>query len=184
MTLRGITFLPLVLLSVSPALAQSPLAARLADLRQATSVRLALTENAEMRAYNVSVEAAEGIVVLSGLVPTLGTRDRVVAFVNGLPNVRVVRSTLRLEGQPDQPLSDPAMSTRIEEETVVDDVRVEEPVLRSTDAEQTGLQYHTVQRGDTLYGIARRYETSVSAISDLNNLSSTTVRIGQRLRVK
>lgn len=87
--------------------AQSTLADRLEDLRQETAVRLALLENAEFRSYDVTAEVADGVVVLSGLVPTLGARDHVVAYINSLADGRAVRSTLRLEGRPNEPLPEP-----------------------------------------------------------------------------
>ena len=42
---------------------------------------------------------------------------------------------------------------------------------------------YTVQRGDNLYNIASRYNTSVSAITSLNNLTSNNLSIGQVLRI-
>jgi len=44
--------------------------------------------------------------------------------------------------------------------------------------------YYTVVRGDTLYSISRRYNTSVETIKRLNNLNSNVISIGQKLRVK
>ena len=45
--------------------------------------------------------------------------------------------------------------------------------------------YHRVKRGDTLGGIAYRYNTSVSRLCRLNGIRSTkTLRIGQRIRYK
>lgn len=40
---------------------------------------------------------------------------------------------------------------------------------------------YTVKSGDTLYGIAEEFGTTVSAITKLNNLSTTTLSIGQKL---
>lgn len=40
---------------------------------------------------------------------------------------------------------------------------------------------YTVKSGDTLYGIANRYNTSVSDLKSLNNLSSNNLSIGQNL---
>ncbi len=40
---------------------------------------------------------------------------------------------------------------------------------------------YTVVAGDNLYQIARRYNTSVSAIKDANNLISDSLSIGQKL---
>ncbi|MFK7909675.1 MAG: N-acetylmuramoyl-L-alanine amidase [Akkermansiaceae bacterium] len=44
-------------------------------------------------------------------------------------------------------------------------------------------RYHTVRRGDTLYGIARKYKTSVTALKSRNGLRSNTIGIGKRLRL-
>jgi LysM repeat protein len=38
---------------------------------------------------------------------------------------------------------------------------------------------HTVQKGDTLYGLARKYGTTVSKIQKANNLSGTIIRTGK-----
>jgi len=45
-------------------------------------------------------------------------------------------------------------------------------------------KYHKVRRGETLGHIARRYGTSVSRLKRLNGLRGTTIRAGQRLRVR
>jgi LysM repeat protein len=42
---------------------------------------------------------------------------------------------------------------------------------------------YIVQKGDTLYSIARRYETTTSAIMNLNNLTSSLLSVGQRLKI-
>jgi peptidoglycan endopeptidase LytE len=40
---------------------------------------------------------------------------------------------------------------------------------------------YIVQRGDTLYGISKKYNTSVQSIKELNNLKSDKLDIGQKL---
>jgi LysM repeat protein len=42
---------------------------------------------------------------------------------------------------------------------------------------------HTVRRGDTLRGIARRFSVSVENLMFMNNLRSTRIFPGQRLRI-
>lgn len=42
---------------------------------------------------------------------------------------------------------------------------------------------YTVKRGDSLYSIAREYETTVDAILQLNNLGTTALSIGQTLKI-
>ncbi|WP_165838169.1 M23 family metallopeptidase [Pontibacter arcticus] len=46
-------------------------------------------------------------------------------------------------------------------------------------------QYHSIRKGDTLSGIAKRYGVTASQIAKLNGISTrTTLRLGQKLRVK
>ena len=44
--------------------------------------------------------------------------------------------------------------------------------------------FHLVEKGDTLYNISRRYNTTVENIKSLNGLSSNIINLGQRLRVQ
>ncbi len=43
--------------------------------------------------------------------------------------------------------------------------------------------YHTVRKGETLGGIAKRYRMSTAQLKSMNNLSGNTIRVGQKLRV-
>ena len=47
----------------------------------------------------------------------------------------------------------------------------------------SGLFTYTVKKGDTLYNIAKRYETTVEEIIKLNHLKSTTLSINQTLSI-
>ncbi len=42
---------------------------------------------------------------------------------------------------------------------------------------------HVIRRGDTLSGIADRYNISMQQIRSVNGLQSNTVRLGQTLRI-
>ncbi len=48
----------------------------------------------------------------------------------------------------------------------------------------TKVLYHTVQKGDTLWNISKRYNTTVDAILKLNNTDSINIKLGQQLRVQ
>lgn len=48
---------------------------------------------------------------------------------------------------------------------------------------QSELNVHVVESGDTLFGIAARYNVSVPHLRDLNNLEDDTIYVGQRLRL-
>ncbi|WP_272151898.1 glucosaminidase domain-containing protein [Tenacibaculum aiptasiae] len=46
------------------------------------------------------------------------------------------------------------------------------------------VEYHEVQKGDTLYSIAKKYQTTVSKIKEANGLTSNSISIGEKLVVK
>lgn len=45
------------------------------------------------------------------------------------------------------------------------------------------VRTHTVRKGDTLFALARRYNTSVDALRKLNNLPNNTLTQGKRIRI-
>jgi hypothetical protein len=45
-------------------------------------------------------------------------------------------------------------------------------------------RHHTVMRNETLFSIARRYQTTPEAIQKLNNLPTPRIKVGQRIVVK
>ncbi|MEG0602178.1 MAG: peptidoglycan DD-metalloendopeptidase family protein [Mucinivorans sp.] len=66
-------------------------------------------------------------------------------------------------------------------------IRVGETVYQAPKSQATKATLHTIVRGDTMSGIARRYGTSVAKICALNDMSSSQadkIRAGQKLRVK
>lgn len=50
-------------------------------------------------------------------------------------------------------------------------------------APTSSFKSHTVSKGDTLYNISKRYDTSVSVIQAENGLSGTALSIGQQIRI-
>ncbi len=48
---------------------------------------------------------------------------------------------------------------------------------------QTGGRQYTIARGDTLSGIAQRFNVSVASLKDFNNLSDSRIMVGQKLRI-
>lgn len=57
-------------------------------------------------------------------------------------------------------------------------------ILRIPVEEETSTaSTHIVKSGDTLYSIARQYNTTVDAIKALNNLTTNSLKVGQVLRI-
>jgi LysM repeat protein len=52
-----------------------------------------------------------------------------------------------------------------------------------TDSRKIGYRRHRIVSGDTLYGLARKYGTSVSAIKRANNLRSDLIIKGRTLKI-
>lgn len=57
----------------------------------------------------------------------------------------------------------------------------EELIVPSIKSEEENTSIYIVKRGDTLYSIARNFNTTVDEIKRLNNLSSNTLTIGDEL---
>lgn len=52
----------------------------------------------------------------------------------------------------------------------------------TTNANQVTKKIHVVDRGETLYGIAKKYNVTVQRLKDLNGLLSNEIEINQRIR--
>lgn len=60
---------------------------------------------------------------------------------------------------------------------------VNQPTSAPAAAPATEIQLHTVVKGETLYGISRRYDVGVDQLKEWNNLSANTILVGDELRV-
>lgn len=169
---------------VSAALAQAPpLAERLEAARAAARVQSALAADEELARFVLTASLRDGVVVLTGTVATAAQRARAEAIARGTPGV--VRIDNRLE-----------VDARAARRTgpIPPPVRPTQPELRPADppapapspapAAEAAAVYHTVRPGDTLAAIARQHGVSVQQIQRLNGLRGTTIRPGQRLRVR
>lgn len=164
-----------------PAQAQS-LAERLSASRAATQAEIALAEDADLRAFSFEATVRGGVLTLTGRVETAAQRERAAEVAAGIEGVTSVENRVAVGGSgavasaPDLPPAPEPAATPSEEaqeaETAPAPVPAAEPV------------YHTVQRGDVLGSIARRYGVSVRDLQQLNGLRGTNIRVGQRLRVK
>ena len=49
--------------------------------------------------------------------------------------------------------------------------------------EQLKNGFHIVVKGESLYSISKKYNTTVQKLKSLNNLSDSKIKIGQKLKV-
>ncbi len=64
------------------------------------------------------------------------------------------------------------------------ETRPTEPETRPSPPPAETTKFHVVKAGDTLYGIARKYNMTVEALKQLNGITTNLIKIGQRLKVK
>jgi hypothetical protein len=189
-----------LLLAAASAQAQS-VDARLADLRLATAVRLALVADAATRGLDVDVTSDGGAVRLAGAGAVNTQAERVA---RGVPGVRSVNgqgagvasapgsTAPRPEPVPTGPVRSAPAEARPAETSGAEAPRAAgwgrpsgaEPAPAPR-AEPAGPAVHTVARGDTLFSLARRYGLTVEALRRLNGLGPTDgIEIGRRLRLR
>ena len=108
--------------------------------------------------------------------------------------VDLERQIAELQGKSGPVVSDPALLKRLEALTQ----RVEalekraqptmesktKPVLKQKPAVTAQKRYHTVQKGETLAQISKKYRITVEGLRKLNNLSAgQSIRVGQKLLI-
>ena len=157
--------------------------ARLADLRLATAVRLALVDDVRTRPLDVRVVARGGGVEVSGDVPA-AQRRTVDEVARGVRGVRVVGGLGDLTSGGATDVAAPPV--RVAPRPAEADPPASDPPTSGAASgdREAGVAYHTVERGDTLFSLARRYDTTVDAILALNGQRAPDIRVGQRLRVR
>jgi LysM repeat protein len=64
------------------------------------------------------------------------------------------------------------------------DAAAERKLLAAVDALIKAPLYYTVRRGDALFSISRRFDTTPDSLRKWNQLEGDRVKIGQRLLVK
>jgi LysM repeat protein/uncharacterized FlgJ-related protein len=72
-------------------------------------------------------------------------------------------------------------SQKIITSSQVDSTAAPEPVLPVAVA--TDSRFHTVEKGDTLFNISKRYNLTVEELQSINNLTDAGIKIGQKLQV-
>lgn len=131
-----------------------------------TKVKRALMRESSLRVFPFQPTVNDGVLILHGDVNTPDQYRRAERIAEQVEGVTALTNRLTMGGRP----------------------VTEERLAREDDSEEASEEdtavYHTVQAGDTLWKIARRYRSSVERIRTLNDLRSDDLSPGQRLRVR
>ncbi|HNX91208.1 MAG TPA: L,D-transpeptidase family protein [Candidatus Omnitrophota bacterium] len=74
----------------------------------------------------------------------------------------------------------PGIKDASEVQTKVDNINVE--MVKSPQTTADSFEY-VVQKGDSLYALAKKYNTTIGLIKQANHLSSDVIRLGQKLKI-
>ncbi|MDX1530232.1 MAG: LysM peptidoglycan-binding domain-containing protein [Rhodothermales bacterium] len=169
----------------APSAAQS-LEERLDLARLAAQIELALAGDEALAPFTFDAVVRGEAIALRGRVLTRQQRERVAEVAQQVRGVRSVVNEVEVSPEADRPKRTPEAMAEVprapEPDTAAADVPG--PEAEPEPEPEPEPVYHTVRRGDTLTAIARQHGTSVRALQQLNNLSGSRIRIGQRLRVK
>jgi len=202
--MRRLAVVALLLLAALPALpaaaqtaAGPPLTERLEAARTLARVQSALAGDPQLARFVLSAAARDGAVVLSGTVATEAARARAEQVARGVRGVGAVSNAIRVDAQAGRTsgrLPPPVRTARpevrsaeppqVEAMTPAPPAAAPSAPAPSAPAAQERATHHTVRSGDTLGAIARQHGVSVQQLQQLNNIRGTTIRVGQRLRVR
>ena len=70
------------------------------------------------------------------------------------------------------------------EKTQVKASASENVTTKSNDVKDKSVKYYEVQKGDTLYGISRKFDIRLAELLSINNLdTNATIKVGQKLKI-
>lgn len=135
---------------------------RLNDASVAAQIKQALVRQRALRVFDFDPEVEGDTITLRGDVNTKAQWAQAGEVARRVVQGRDVVNAATVGGRPADEVDDGAGN--------------------SEDASTRA--YHTVQRGENLWGIARQYGASVQRLRSLNNMGSGNLQVGERIRVR
>ena len=121
------------------------------------------------------------------VIPEAG--DRIILSGDGnwapVREAKVIVPSSALQPDPEQPELAQIVAPADTVTSHVANVAVQPAQAPQGQEQAPEMVYHTIKKGDTLYGISRQYGTSINKICQLNNITTSTIlKVGRKLRVK
>ena len=168
---------PALIHGMTPALGSYQLAVPCGQEQRFATVLAAIPHDRRVRSARHVVRAGE---TLGGIATRYGSSVETIAAANGVHNPRSLRIGQILVIPRNPGAHATAAGRRVGGATQAAARASESPSRRAS--EQRAERYR-VQRGDSLYSIARRFGVSVERLKNLNGLRSNLIKPGQLLRV-
>ena len=113
------------------------------------------------------------------------SEDEYQALLDEADRIRAYRDANGLNFESDYVYSDTPVTTFVD---AAPSYQIDLFAPQSSNSEtstvvSSSTKTHTVSKGDTLYNISKRYDTSVQSIQAENGLSGTTLSLGQRIQI-
>ncbi|MEJ5963259.1 LysM peptidoglycan-binding domain-containing protein [Pedobacter immunditicola] len=112
-------------------------------------------------------------------VPAIVRKDTVPATVSSAP----VRPATPVPN-PNQPITNKPITNKPVQQTPIQTPKSTPTPAPAQDTAYEDLVVHTVASNETIYSIATRYKMTIDQLKAKNNLSSSSLRVGQRLLIK
>jgi LysM repeat protein len=112
----------------------------------------------------------------------LGQKIKISTFTQATPTKVEDKKTVINEKVPEKKETEP-QKTEILDNKDTKPVSVSEK-KPSSEIKNIDPNYHVVSDGETLYGIARKYDIKVDDLQQANDLKDTTIKIGQKIKIK
>lgn len=135
---------------------------RLNDASVAAQIKQALVRQNALRVFDFEPEVEGKTVTLRGDVNTKAQWERAGDVARQVARGRDVVNAVTVGGRPADEVEEGA----------------------GENADSSTAVYHTVQRGESLWEIARQYGASVQRLRSLNSMGSGNLQVGERIRVR
>jgi LysM repeat protein len=180
---------------------------RVAEASTAARVKIALLETQALEDFTFEPRVKGDRLTLRGDVATRTQREKAADVAEDVDGVDEVTNKLLVAGREVKPPEQEESPEQIAEAQTSQKNEQSAASSNTSDQKDTSAQqqsgdgkkassdqkkkkassdaeYYTVKSGDSLWNIARKHDTSVSKIKQLNNLSSNSLHPGDELRVR
>ena len=139
--------------------------------------------------YNTTIDEIKKLNNLNSNILSIGDELKIPTSKNTIPNTEPILDSNSYIVKRGDTLYSIAKSNNIDLKDLINSNNLTDyelyigQILKIPSGNNNSTDEYIVQRGDTLYSIARQFDTTVSNIKSLNNLTSNILTIGQVIKI-